>query len=61
MTRLLLCLFVVLNAIGERAIAAELEPDIVFVPMRDGVELYTEVYLPNAPGPFPTLILRTPY
>ena len=33
----------------------------VKVPMRDGVLLSTDVYLPNAPGPFPTLLLRTIY
>ena len=31
------------------------------VAMRDGVELATYVYLPEGTGPFPTLILRTPY
>jgi putative CocE/NonD family hydrolase len=31
------------------------------VAMRDGVELATYVYLPIGAGPFPTLILRTPY
>ena len=33
----------------------------VKVPMRDGVLLSTDVYLPNAPGPFPTLLIRTIY
>ena len=33
----------------------------VKVPMRDGVLLSTDIYLPNAPGPFPTLLLRTIY
>ncbi|RYG46673.1 CocE/NonD family hydrolase, partial [bacterium] len=32
------------------------------VPMRDGVKLYTAVYVPeNKPGPFPILMERTPY
>ncbi len=31
------------------------------VPMRDGVLLATDVYLPDGPGPFPTLLTRTPY
>ena len=30
-------------------------------PMRDGVELATEVYLPPAEGPFPVILQRTPY
>ena len=33
----------------------------VKVPMRDGVLLSTDIYLPNAPGPFPTLLIRTIY
>lgn len=31
------------------------------VPMRDGVELSTDVHLPAGTGPFPTVLLRTPY
>ena len=34
----------------------------VMVPMRDGVGLATNVYRPkNAPGPLPTVFVRTPY
>ena len=33
----------------------------VKVPMRDGVNLSTDVYLPNEGGPFPTLLVRTIY
>jgi putative CocE/NonD family hydrolase len=33
----------------------------VKVPMRDGVCLSAEIYLPDAPGPFPTVLMRTPY
>ena len=33
----------------------------VKVPMRDGVRLSADVYLPDAPGPFPTVLMRTPY
>ncbi|MEV6639063.1 CocE/NonD family hydrolase [Amycolatopsis sp. NPDC051371] len=33
----------------------------VRVPMRDGVELATNVWLPAGPGPFPALLVRTPY
>ena len=29
--------------------------------MRDGVKLYADVYLPEAPGRYPTLVVRTPY
>jgi putative CocE/NonD family hydrolase len=33
----------------------------VGVPMRDGVRLSADLYLPDAPGPFPTVLIRTPY
>ena len=38
----------------------KVEKDIM-VPMRDGVHLATDVYLPQAPGPFPVLFTRLPY
>lgn len=31
------------------------------VPMSDGVKLATDVLMPDGPGPFPTLLMRTPY
>ena len=37
------------------------------IPMRDGVRLYTQVYAPKpagagtSPGPYPIILLRTPY
>lgn len=34
---------------------------VSFIPMRDGVRLSTNVYLPDAGGPFPVLLVRTPY
>src|SRR5262249_34263717 len=30
-------------------------------PMRDGVNLSSDIYLPEARGPFPTVLIRTPY
>lgn len=30
-------------------------------PTRDGVELATDVYLPDGPGPWPSVLVRTPY
>ncbi|HVP13863.1 MAG TPA: CocE/NonD family hydrolase [Phycisphaerae bacterium] len=30
-------------------------------PMADGVRLSTDVYLPEGPGPWPTILIRTPY
>jgi putative CocE/NonD family hydrolase len=35
--------------------------DDVKVPMRDGVRLSADIYVPDAPGPFPTVLMRTPY
>lgn len=32
-----------------------------WVPMRDGVRLSADVYLPRSGGPFPTVVTRTPY
>ena len=41
---------------------AEGSPDTLRVPMRDGTLLATDVYLPpDAPGPLPTILMRTPY
>lgn len=33
----------------------------VKTPMRDGVELSADIYLPVATGPFPVVLMRTPY
>jgi putative CocE/NonD family hydrolase len=33
----------------------------VMAPMRDGVRLAADVYLPDAPGKFPVIVTRTPY
>ncbi|MGE0552070.1 MAG: CocE/NonD family hydrolase [Gemmatimonadales bacterium] len=33
----------------------------ISVPMRDGVELAADVYLPTAGGRFPVIVMRTPY
>ncbi len=40
--------------------AAQSELDVP-VPMRDGVVLRADVFRPDKPGPFPVLVLRTPY
>jgi len=31
------------------------------LPMRDGVRLFTQVYLPEGPGPWPVVFVRNPY
>ncbi len=33
----------------------------VKTPMRDGVEMSSDIYQPRAPGQFPTVLIRTPY
>lgn len=33
----------------------------VMVPMRDGVRMAADVYIPKGPGPFPVIFSRTPY
>ena len=34
---------------------------VVMVPMRDGVELATNIYVPEGDGPWPVILTRTPY
>ncbi len=41
-------------------VSLTMERDVA-VPMRDGVTLYADVLRPAGPGPFPTLLTRTPY
>jgi hypothetical protein len=36
------------------------EPNVK-VPMRDGVALATDLYIPSGDGPFPAILIRTPY
>src|SRR5262245_13704613 len=52
---LLLCL-----PAAASAVATVAERDVA-IPMRDGTVLRADVYLPEAAGPFPTLVFRTPY
>ena len=33
----------------------------IMIPMRDGVQLSTDVYLPEGEGPFPVILVRLPY
>lgn len=41
--------------------AAAVTCTVQMVPMRDGVKLATEVYMPAGSGPFPVILQRTPY
>jgi uncharacterized protein len=46
------------------SVRAQTDPankQIVMVPMRDGVNLATNIYLPDGDGPFPVVLTRTPY
>ena len=37
------------------------EPSVTMMPLADGTRLKTMVILPDGPGPFPAIVLRTPY
>lgn len=37
------------------------DKQVVMVPMRDGVKLATNIYLPEGDGPWPVVLTRTPY
>src|SRR5205823_3780318 len=41
--------------------AARAEVKEVMVPMRDGVKLATNIFLPDGDGPWPAVLTRTPY
>jgi predicted acyl esterase len=41
--------------------AVAIEPIEEMVPMRDGVKLSTIIYLPEGSGPWPVVLIRTPY
>jgi len=41
--------------------AAPIDPREEMVPMRDGVKLSTIIYLPEGAGPWPVVLVRTPY
>src|SRR5215510_14807216 len=42
-------------------VSAPVEPREEMVAMRDGVKLSTIIYLPEGSGPWPTVLVRTPY
>lgn len=42
-------------------LAEPLPPQTVLIPMRDGVKLATDLYLPAAQGTYPVILGRTPY
>jgi putative CocE/NonD family hydrolase len=47
---------------GSRLVPAQVRKEFrVMIPMRDGVKLATDIWLPEAPGRYPVLVSRTPY
>ena len=36
-------------------------PETISMTTRDGTRLDADVYMPDAPGPFPVLLMRLPY
>lgn len=66
MRRILGIAFVILPLVCGSSLAKEGEkaftPQTFMVPMRDGIKLAADVYLPDDhPGPFPVILTRTPY
>jgi len=52
----------VLLAIGAPAVAAQVRVRFgVPTPMRDGTKLVSDMWIPEGKGPFPTILVRTPY
>ena len=51
----------VLACLAAPPLAFAQEPQQVRVPMRDGIELVGDLFLPEGSGPFPTLLSKTPY
>ena len=45
---------------AERAFEVEVRTDVK-IPMRDGVELSANIFLPKAEGKFPVILMRSPY
>jgi putative CocE/NonD family hydrolase len=63
---LAIVLFCSLELIGQVVAPAPQLPNVqqqlgIVIPMRDHIRLAADVYLPKAPGRWPTLLVRTPY
>lgn len=58
---MLFLLAAVLSVAGLASTPISASASEYMVPMRDGVELATSVYLPEGDGPWPVVLLRTPY
>ncbi|MBK7407905.1 MAG: CocE/NonD family hydrolase [Saprospirales bacterium] len=53
----LACLFL----FSVSGLQAQLNPQAISIPMRDGKALSAQLYLPNATGTFPVILIQTPY
>lgn len=51
----------VLLVLGSAVSIAQTTPSRVMVTMPDGVELATDLYIPEDAGPYPAILIRTPY
>ncbi len=60
-TTVLLLGSICLLTVAVPAACAQVEKQTVMVPMSDGVRLASDVYLPPGEGPWPTILMRTPY
>ena len=59
--RIACCILAALVVSAGQARAVEGKSFTEMVPMRDGVQLATDVYLPVGEGPWPVVLIRTPY
>lgn len=42
-------------------LSAQLNPQVIAIPMRDGKSLAADLYLPSAQGTYPVILIQTPY
>ena len=58
---LLLTLAASLPVYAQQTAPAQAQPETQMLAMRDGVKLATDIYLPEGKGPWPVILVRTPY
>ena len=60
-----ICLFIINGAVAFSQTPSPIRERYskleISIPMRDGIKLYTSIYLPKSPGKHPILLERTPY
>jgi len=57
----MLALAASLPVLSQQTAPAQAQPETQMVAMRDGVKLATDIYLPDGSGPWPVILVRTPY